>query len=362
VPVVLFAKHRAFVNRILRKSGGIRMHDGIEIRVRGRVTFYPPQGRVQVVMSLIDPRHTLGQMAEARQALLSRLADEGLLAHNGGRPMPALPLRVGLVTSEGSAAAADFTDELLRTGRPFRITLFDCRVQGAEAVDSVAEAVAAAGSQDLDVVVIARGGGARGDLVAFDHERVARAIAGCPHPVVVGVGHETDRSVADEVAHTSAKTPTACAVVLVAAVESFARRLDQATARLAAVGEYRVVDARNRLTAAGAHLVRAATRTVDRERMTLTHATGGLGRSADRLTERSRARLDTAAARLGAADPQAALARGWSITHAVDPDGTETLVRSIDDVDAGTVLQTTTMDGMIISRVTDRTDAEPDQS
>lgn len=347
LPVALFASTRNLVNRILRKAGGVRMHDGIEIRIRGRVAYYPPQGRVQLIMSLIDPQFTLGQMAEARTALLERLAADGLLDRNQDVPMPALPLRVALVTSGGSAAFADFVDEIDRSGHPFRITLIDSRVQGPEAVESLADAVGTADGLDVDVVVVVRGGGSRGDLVAFDHEKVAVAVARCRHPVVVGVGHEIDRSVADEVAHTSAKTPTACAGVLIAAVDRFAARLDTATARLDGLANLHLAAAQDRLVGNGSRLVQAARRTVERNRVDVGHHQRRLARAPGLVTERADSTLAMAAARLAAVDPAVALRRGWTITRTADGD----LVRGVADVTDGTVLRTTTMDGMITSRV-----------
>lgn len=349
LPVALFASNKALVNRILRKAGGVRMHDGIEIRIRGRIAYYPPQGRVQLIMSLIDPQFTLGQMAAARATLLEKLAADGLLERNGLVPMPVLPLRVALVTSAGSAAFHDFVDELHRSGYPFRTTLIDSRVQGAEAVASLAAAVRTAGGLDVDVVVLARGGGSRGDLVAFDHERVATAVARCPHPVVIGVGHEIDRSVADEVAHTSAKTPTACAGVLIETVGRFRSRLDGATGRLGALAGLHLASAQDRLVGNGDRLVRAARWAVTRRAGDLVHAERRLARSPTRVLEQGGERLATTAARLSALDPAAALRRGWTITRTDDG----RLVRSVDDVAEGTVLRTTTMDGMIASRVVD---------
>lgn len=352
LPVALFSSTKFLVNRILRKAGGMRMHDGIEIRIRGRVAYYPPQGRVQLVMSLIDPAFTLGQMVTARARLLDQLTEDGLLEANHEVPFPALPLRVALITSNGSAAFHDFVDELDRSGHPFSITLLDSRVQGIEAVPTLAAAVTATAELDVDVVVVVRGGGARTDLVAFDHESVATAIATCPHPVVIGVGHETDRSVADEVAKVSAKTPTACAAVLIDAVGQYAARLDGATNRLAALTSLHLDSSRRRLFGCGTRLVGAAGRVVDRQQVELDHAARRLSRSPTRLLERADQDLDTVSARLAVYDPASALRRGWTITHTEDGE----LVRSVDQVGAGTVLRTTTMDGTISSRVSEEGD------
>ncbi len=348
VPVALFSSARHRVNAILRKSGAVRMTDGLEIRIRGRVAYYPAQSRIQLVMSLVDPAYTTGQLALARQHLLERLAAEHLLRANGGLRFPVLPLRVGLVTSDGSAALADFAHELGRSGYGFALTLFDARVQGTEAVGDLSDGIRRAGTlDDLDVVVVIRGGGARSDLAPFDHERVARAIAGCPRPVVVGVGHEVDRSVADDVAHTSAKTPTAAAAVLVEQVRRFEWAVDGAAERLVAAAEAQVEASANTLAGTGHRLAVAASLATGRHRGRLDTAAMQLAERAGQAPERARARLDRAELRLRALDPARTLARGWSIVHTADG----SLVRSAADVTVGETLVTTTASGRLVSTV-----------
>ena len=355
LPVALFASTRHLVNKILRKAGGMRMHDGIEIRIRGRVAYYPPQGRVQLVMSLIDPQFTLGQMVEAKTRLLEKLAESGLLDRNQLIPFPPLPLRIALVTSDGSAAFADFVKQIEQSGFPFRITLLDSRVQGMEAVPSLTEAIRACDELSVDAVVVIRGGGSRTDLAAFDHERVANAIARCRHPVIVGVGHETDRSVADDVANISAKTPTASAALLVAAVERYTTRVDQASARLASLTALHLGTAREQLFGAGARLAGAANRVVDRQRVELRHSVSRLRRTPVQHIEMAGHRLTAGRARLDAVDPKRALQRGWTITHTADGQ----LVRTAAQVTEGTELRTTTMDGTIASRVLSGEQTDP---
>ncbi len=358
LPVALFSSSRQLVNKIMRRSGGIRMHDGVEIRIRGELAYYPPQGRVQLLMSLIDPQFTLGRMAAARQELLDRLSDEGLLDRNHARPFPALPLRIGLVTSDRTAAYHDFVDELTSSGYPFRITLIDSRVQGIDAVPGLAAAIGLAGvagdagaapGLEVDVMVVVRGGGARTDLAVFDHEVVARAIATCPIPVIVGVGHETDRSVADEVAHTSVKTPTAAAKSLIDKVALFDARLHDATHRIRTLTHLHLDRANQRLARGGARLVTSARRTVDRQHVGLEQATYRLRNAPGRLLERAEAELELADVRLRAGDPMAALRRGWTITYLERTDST--LVRSAGQVTVGDRIRTVTADGSVVSTV-----------
>jgi exodeoxyribonuclease VII large subunit len=341
VPVALFAAKRMLVNRILTRSGGaVRMTDGTEIRIRGEVGYYPRNGRVQVVMSLIDPAYTLGRRAEARDRLLRQLAAEGLLEANRQNPLSVLPLRVALITSHGSAAHADFGDELHRSGYRFDLRVFDARVQGTDAVETLVWALDEASRWGPDVIAVVRGGGARTDLGAFDHEAVARAVASSPVPVFTGIGHETDRSVCDEVAHTAAKTPTACAQLVVARVRDFEQRVDAATDRLRRLTDQRLGSAERELHQLARRTTRAGlvalTRTDDAldalaRRIARAAVVGHrraeehLGRQTRRLVaagpaalSRAGHPLELAATRLRAVDPAETLRRGWSITRTGD--------------------------------------------
>lgn len=371
LPVVLFRTERASVNRTLRESG-LGIADGIELRICGRVDYYAPFGRLQLVMTAVDPVFTLGRMAAERAQVLQRLRDEGLLAANGRLPMPLVPLRVGLVTSGGSAAYHDFVHELEASGYAFRVAHGDVRVQGAGAERRIVYALRALGGRGLDVVVVARGGGSRTDLNPFDTEAVARAIAAMPVPVITGIGHEIDRTVADEVAHTCAKTPTAAAGFLVSAVAGYDERLRHLSHRIAgeARGACGLADQHLRATVRRAARVvpratqRSARALDDRRRRVVERARAGL-RVADRALDARAARigpaasratrdavrvLDAAEARVRALDPQRVLERGYSITR--DAEGR--VVRSVDAIPDGAVLVTEIVDGALTSRVTDR--------
>jgi exodeoxyribonuclease VII large subunit len=253
------------------------------------------------------------------------LEREGVLTRQRSLPMPLVPLRVALITSDGSAAAADFVHTLELSGRAFAVTLLDARVQGIEAEASLLAALEAADAlpHPVDVVCIVRGGGARTDLAAFDRELVARAIAACAVPVLTGIGHEIDTTVADLVAHAAFKTPTACASALVDRVGEFRARVDDRAARVQRAS-------RVALERSSARLARAAERTRNAGRTQLLAAD---------------ARLDRAALRAGALDPAKVLARGWSITRTTDG----ALVRDAAGVAAGTALVTTLASGQLRS-------------
>ena len=147
--VALFANVKHQINAILKKSGTTRIDDGVELRIKARVEYYARQGRVQLIMTSIDPSYTLGQLEEARTKLLAQLASAGLLGANASVPLPALPLRVALITSQGSAAEADFLHELEQSQLPFEITKLDVRVQGIDAPDGIATAIEKAQALDI---------------------------------------------------------------------------------------------------------------------------------------------------------------------------------------------------------------------
>ena len=350
VAVALFDSNRQVVNRILRRSGGaVRMTDGVEVRVRGLVDFHPPSGQLKLVMSLIDPAYTLGRLAADREQLLRQLAQEGLLERNRRLALSPAPLRVGLVTSAGSAAAHDFLDELARSGFGFRVVAVDTRVQGPGAQEAVAAAVALACGRDVDLVAVVRGGGARTELATFDSETIARAIAAAAVPVWTGIGHEIEDAVADQVAHRAWKTPTACAAAL---VERWAPtyRAEQRWAAISGRAAEAVVRADADIDAVARRLGRGTDGALRLAAARLDDLARRTRREADLVLRHATQRLAGRAALRDAFDPARALARGWSVTR----DGDGRLVRDPAQVAEGEALVTTLAGGELRSTVTGR--------
>lgn len=392
--VVMFDTARRRVNsRLQQAGGGVRMTDGTEVRIKGRVDWYTPGGRLQVQMTDIDPAFTLGRLAADRDRLLRLLDAEGLLTRQQGLARPLVPLRVGLVTAGGSAAEHDVMDELRGSGLGFRVVRADARVQGPTAPRSVAWGLRAVAARGVDVVLLVRGGGATTDLAAFDSELIARAVAGLDTPVLTGIGHDIDRSVADEVAHAAYKTPTACAQAVVADVLAFEGRLgaawagvaDRAGRRLQADADHLrgcgrhvavatrggLVGAERSLAVAGARVRRSAGGALGRSSVALERTIGRVESSSrghlrahdqavavatDRLAVGAPRALGVAmrevervAGQVRALDPARTLARGWSITR----DTTGAVVRAPGDVAPGDVLRTTLAEGEVHSVVTE---------
>ncbi|MEM9464034.1 MAG: exodeoxyribonuclease VII large subunit [Actinomycetota bacterium] len=373
VPVVLFRDVRERVNRLLKRHGDpIRMTDGVRIRIQGMVDFYPPTGKVQLRMSAIDPTYTLGVLAAEREALLRVLSESGRLRANAGWPVPAVPLRIGVVTSIGSAAHADVTTVFERSERAFTLVEIDTAVQGTGAERTIAAAIGAAEQASVDLVLVVRGGGSKTDLAVFDHALVADAIAGAEIPVFTGIGHDIDRSIADEVAHTAHTTPTAAAQAIVEVVDTWLDRLAANEREVVHRSRRAIERADERVARVRRDAARSASVAVDRADDRLVHASnrlrrsavraettalGALDRAVDRLNLAARhglraaeLRLDTADVRTRALDPAIALARGWSITRRRDG----TIVRSADEVDAGDTVTTQVADGTFTSTIDDR--------
>jgi exodeoxyribonuclease VII large subunit len=203
--------------------------DGLAALATGSLTIYPQRGRFQLVVSRLEPQG-VGALQLAFEQLKKRLAEEGLFDVERKRPLPALPSRIGVVTSETGAALRDILKVLLRFSN-LEVIVAPAAVQGDGAADEIAGALGRLADSGLvDLIIVGRGGGSLEDLWAFNEEAVARAIAACPLPVISGVGHEVDFTIADFVADVRAATPTQAAEMVVARLEEQARRLVEAEA------------------------------------------------------------------------------------------------------------------------------------
>lgn len=403
VSVVLFRDDKERVNKTIKRHGNaIRMDDGLRVRIQGMLDFYARRGQLQLRMIAIDPAHTLGAMAADREALLRVLTSEGLLRRNAATVLAPVPLRVGAVTSLDSAAHADMRRVFDGSGFAFEVFATDTPVQGADAPAAIAAAIRAVASAGVDVVVLARGGGSRTDLVAFDHELVARAIANCELPVFTGIGHETDRSVADETAHTACSTPTAAAEAIVQLVDDWLEKLDGTGRSIAVRGRRVLATAEHRTGKAAADTARGARTATRRAELSLDAAaqrlvhtgrtataragrrvaavTYRLARAGPAVERRSRSRLDRASARLSVAgrheirhaqrhldaiatrirtlDPALILRRGWSMTRRSDG----MLVRSVQDVAPDDGIVTHLADGALESTIRARRATNEDRT
>ena len=374
---VIWESRRLEINRALRRAKWGRVSDGDEIKVKVGVGFYRPQGRLTLQIHEVDPDYTLSRWKKERERVVAALREEGVFEQNQGLPLSAAPHRVGLITSEGSRAHADFLATLAESGLGWRVEFHHSGVQGDAARASLVEALGQLAARRPDVICIVRGGGSTTDLAVFDHEEVARAIARCEVPVATGIGHELDRTVSDLVAHRSEKTPTACASWLVTRNRLYLRRVDGVGRSLAETAGSVVMRHRRLLDRSPAELAAAVDGTVARFRRRL-HRSGELlpaqvgpllGRAGGRLRarhaslereaglvlRRERTRIDTAVTVAEAYDPRRNLARGWSITRRVGGG----VISTVSGVDRDETIETWLSDGTVVSRVLDTAPAPP---
>lgn len=343
-----FNDNLARVNNKLREHR-VTMEDGIKVRVYGKPNVWDAAGKFSLVVTSIDPRFTLGDMQATRDELVKKLKSAGLYDENRNREFPDLPLRIGVITSMGTAAWHDIHSRFEASGLPFQLKVANVRVQGDIAVPQIVDALWALGARDdIDVIMMVRGGGSKTDLACFDAEAIAVAIAQSPLPVVTGLGHEIDVSIADEVAHAHYTTPTACAAALidrvqgmVDAAESGWQSIARHTRGLLDVAEARLLERAGGIRTMAVSAVERANTRLALVAQQIATRPGAILSSAER-------NLSVFDARTRLLDPVNTMARGWSITRAADG----STLRSTKQAKEGETLVTTVADGTITSTVT----------
>ena len=308
--------------------------DGLQVELRGRLAIYEPRGELQMIVEAMRPAGE-GRLMEQFLRLKAKLQAEGLFDPARRRPVPAFVRRIAVVTSPAAAALRDVLSALARRAPQVEVILCPAAVQGAEAPAQLVRAIAAAGQiEGVELLIVCRGGGPLEDLWAFNDERVVRAIAASAVPVICGVGHETDTTLADFAADLRAPTPTAAAELAAPPREDCLRALRQLAHRLRQRVDFRLDGEAQRLDRAALRLSRPADALHAQHRrlalLAQRHAglpatrlmaeRARLERLAQRLTDARRQRqietarrLELLGARLAALDPQRVLARGYAL-------------------------------------------------
>jgi exodeoxyribonuclease VII large subunit len=270
----------------------LELAEGDRVHAYGRPELFEARGEFRL-RALSLERFGLGEHLAALERLKTKLAAEGLFAAERKRPLPLLPGRIGLVTGNDAAAKRDVLTAVTTRFPPANVLVAETYVQGPRAAGAVVEALQALCREGVDVVVVARGGGSFEDLLPFSDERLVRAIADCPVPVVSAVGHEQDTPLCDLAADVRASTPSVAGRLVVPDLAQLLERLDRSRAGLE----------------------RGTRRSLERERRRLHGTHERLARAPRLLLERRRSKLEHSAGRLRALSPKATLERGYAIVR-----------------------------------------------
>ena len=386
------AQVRCALFRGSQRALSVAPQDGMQVLVRARVSLYEGRGDYQLIVETLEAAGE-GALRRAFDLLKNRLFQEGLFDNARKRPLPRLPKRIGIITSPSGAVLHDILTTLKRRFPAIAVMLYPVPVQGTGAGEKIADMLKLAGQRrDCDVLILARGGGSLEDLWAFNEEVVARAIHACPIPVVCGVGHETDFTIADFVADARAATPTAAAEMLspdqadwlltLAHIEQRLRRLMrdrlrttqqqldylgsrlvhpharlvrlrerlQSLAQRLQRGQFHIhTQVQHRVLALHARLRQFNPQSRLREqRLRSLHLQAQLGHALRRRLERSQERLARSAQALDTLSPLATLARGYAI---LEQPGTGTIIRAARSVTPGTAVRARLAQGMLDCRV-----------
>jgi exodeoxyribonuclease VII large subunit len=344
---------------VIYRGVGMRLkfdlRDGMRVIARGRISVYAPRGEYQLLVEQVQPKG-IGPLDLAFRQLKERLFVKGYFDPERKRPIPRIPRRIALVTSPTGSAVRDMLEVLARRWPAVEVWVCPVPVQGDDAAPQIAAALgflnrigARDGETPIDTLLLARGGGSLEDLWPFNEEVIAHAIVRSEIPVLTGIGHEDDVTIADLVADRRALTPSEAAERAVPDRAEVARKM---TADLARMG----VALKRQLDRARAHLeqlvarpcLRRPTDRLREQARRLDEMAERLERGLARRLEQSRHRLDALAGRLGGLSPLGVLSRGYSLTRRLDD---LSVVRGVEQVGVGDWLVTQVAKGRIISRV-----------
>ena len=326
--------------------------EGMQVRVNGHASVYERRGDLQIMAQAMRQAGK-GAQQQAYEELKQKLQAEGLFDADRKQPLPPFPETIGIVTSGEGAALQDILSVLKRRFPPAEVVLCPVPVQGLDAPQALADAVAAfndlddTSDQHPDLMIVGRGGGSTEDLWAFNEEVVARAVAGSTIPVVSAVGHESDVTIADFVADERAATPSMAAEVAVPDRRDVAAHIRQLHDRLREHVSGRIDTARQRVDAlVSSRAFHTPIRRLEHHRQHLDAMVDRLTRTGNRLTDSARSHLERLADRLQAADPEQPLRRGYAYpTHDGNP------VESVDALASGERLRLRFHDGHCVTEV-----------
>ena len=333
----------------------VRLRNGMRVVVSGSISVYERDGQYQLYASHVEEAG-MGDWFIAFQQLKDKLDKEGWLDPARKRPLPAFPLRIGIITSETGAALQDFLTVLSRRWPIARLYLFPAQVQGAAAPDSLTQAMIRAAGYPLDVILLGRGGGSIEELWAFNSESLAYAVIDCPIPVITGIGHETDFTIADFVADQRANTPTAAAELAVPDQRVYRKQMDQSMAAMIRIMRSRSAE-ENRALAGQLKRppFRFPTRFIDEKKQALDQSVDKMVQSMWLGLFKKKETLDRTGKMLHQLSPHSILDRGYAMIR--DEQGR--VITSTRQVSPQDSLQVQLKDGHIDVHVADVKEAIP---
>ncbi len=343
---------RAVMFRGSARGLQFRPEDGLAVVVFGKVTIYEVRGEYQIYVEYMEPKG-LGALQLAFDQLKTRLEAEGLFDLARKRAIPLLPEKIGIVTSPTGAAIRDILQIIRRRFANVKIIILPVRVQGEGAAAEIVEGIEILNKRgDLDVILVARGGGSIEDLWAFNEEQVARAIYASQTPVISAVGHETDFTIADFVADVRAPTPSAAAEIVISRKAELSQRVDDLLSRLVSHVRYQAKTGGERIRSLERHLrLLNPLDRVKRQRERLRDGIVALQSGMKHRLAMWRGDLRTAAAKLDSLSPLAILARGYSVCRQL-PD--RSIVTRAASVAEGGRVEVLLAQGGLICRVEQR--------
>ncbi len=329
-------------NRLLH----FKPENGMKVLVQGGITVYAPRGNYQIVVQKMQPAG-LGTLYLAFEALKKSLAEEGLFDAKRKVPLPPYPFRVGVITSETGAAIQDIIDIMTRRVPHIEIIFRPTLVQGNEATDDIVSAISEFEQYNkVDVLIIGRGGGSLEDLWSFNEEKVARAIAACPIPIISAVGHETDFTIADFVADLRAPTPSAAAELVSRPLEDIVKNLTEMDRRIMEVVQNRIEFLWQQLDALSTRYgFQQPSLLVKQKNQKLTELEDRLTQQIQFILSMKRTHFEGINRQLISASPRSVLNRGYSIVYSI-PD--RQIVHQVEKLKVGEEFGVLMSDGEIV--------------
>ncbi len=313
---VIWIGQAARIQRALGQKLEDFLLSGVQVRLLVRVEFHERYG-LKLNVQDIDSAFTMGQLEQQRLQTLDRLQREGLLELNRQLALPPVLQRIAVISSRQAAGYADFRHQLERNpyGYAFDVRLFQSAVQGANVSTEFVKSMASLDPERFDCVVVIRGGGSRLDLAAFDSWEVCAAAARCPLPILVGIGHETDRTLLDYVAHTALKTPTAVAEFIIQRNAEFETAVLEMGERIRDLAREMLYETELDLNYRTQLLRSHANRVIDGKTMQLDFLESTLPEALSRFYETQLLQLQSVEQTVQAMDPRNTLKRGFAIVR-----------------------------------------------